>query len=104
MFNEDEINTIKSYSDESYWLVYYYLILNDPTLFGDLDNSIQHYLIPKNAKTQNIKDAYKGFYMDNLITKNDILVPLENVIDNLEEYFNEKYKKEETGEEETEHV
>ena len=104
MFNEDEINTIKSYSDESYWLVYYYLILNDPTLFGDLDNSIQHYLIPKNAKAQNIKDAYKGFYMDNLIAKNDILVPLENVIDNLEEYFNEKYKKEETGEEETEHV
>lgn len=49
--SKDELDIIKGYNDESYWLVYYYLILNDFILFSDLDNSIEHYLIPKNVKT-----------------------------------------------------
>lgn len=99
MFNTDEINIIKGYCDESYWLVYYYLILNDQTLFSDLENSVNKYLIPNSAKTVDVKNAYKEFYIDNLNVKNEILVPLENIINKLEEYFNEKYKKEETDEE-----
>lgn len=107
MFNTDEINTIKGYCDESYWLVYYYLILNDQTLFSDLENSINKYLIPNSTKTVDVKNAYKEFYMDNLNVKNEILVPLENIINKLEEYFNEKHKKEEievVEELENEHV
>ena len=49
--SKDELDIIKGYNDESHWLVYYYLILNDSILFSDLDNSIEHYLIPKNVKT-----------------------------------------------------
>lgn len=40
---KDELDIIKGYNDESYWLVYYYLILNDSILFSDLDNSIEHF-------------------------------------------------------------
>jgi hypothetical protein len=98
MFDSNELDIIKAYTDESYWLVYYYLILNDATLYSDLDNSIQHYLIPKNAKRQDIKDAYKNFYKDNLDSKKEILVSLDNVVDYIDLYFEEKYKKEETEE------
>lgn len=104
MFDTNELNIIKGYSDESYWLVYYYLILNDQNLFSDLEKSITKYLIPKSAKSDDVKNAYKDFYMDNLTVKNDILVPLENVINNLEAYFNEKHKKEESEEVVTEQV
>lgn len=104
MFNTNQINIIKGYDDESYWLVYYYLILNDQNLFNDLENSIKKYLIPQSAKSDDVKNAYKDFYMDNLIVKNDILVPLENVINNVETYFNEKHKKEESDEIETEQL
>ena len=45
MFDSNELDIIKGYTDESYWLVHYYLILNDATLYSDLDNSIQHYLL-----------------------------------------------------------
>lgn len=96
MFNTDEINTIKGYCDESYWLVYYYLILNDQTLFSDLENSVKNYLIPNSAKTADVENAYKEFYMVNLNVKKEILVPLENIVNKLEEYFKEKYKEEET--------
>lgn len=40
---KDELDIIKEYNDESYWLVYYYLILNDFILFSDLDNSKEHF-------------------------------------------------------------
>ena len=98
MFDSNELDIIKGYTDESYWLVYYYLILNDATLYGDLDNSIQHYLIPKNAKKQDIKDAYKNFYKDNLDSKKEILVSLDSVVDYIDLYFEEKYKKEDSEE------
>ena len=68
------------------------------TLYSDLDNSIQHYLIPKNAKKQDIKDAYKNFYKDNLNSKKEILVSLDNVVDYIDLYFEEKYKKEDSEE------
>ena len=99
IFDSNEIDIIKSYNDESYWLVYYYLILHDATLYSDLDNSIQHYLIPKEANKQSIKDAYLSFYKDNLISKNEILVPLSDVEKRLDLYFEEKFKKGKTTEE-----
>lgn len=40
---KDELDIIKEYNDESYWLVYYYLMLNDFILFSDLDNSKEHF-------------------------------------------------------------
>ena len=98
MFDSIELDIIKGYIDESYWLVYYYLILCDSGLYGDLDNSIQYYLIPKKAKTQDVKDAYKKFYKDNLNYKKEILVSLDNVVDYIDLYFDEKYKKEDSEE------
>ena len=90
MLDEEHIEKIKNYDDESYWLVYYYLIKKDLLLYLDLEKSIERYLIPRNAKGT-ISIAYKNFYLDNLRKKNDILVDLNEVEDLVNIYFDEKY-------------
>lgn len=95
MFDSDDIDIIKGYDDESYWLVYYYLILNDSTLYSDLENSVNQYLVPKSAKTASVKTAYKDFYINNLSAKKEILVSLDKINEKLDEYFIEKFKKDE---------
>lgn len=92
MFSSDEIEIIKANDDESYWLVHYYLILNCDDLFNDLENSIEYYLIPKSADNDDIKAVYKNFYMDNLKVRNNILVSLNDIKSNIEQYFKEKDK------------
>lgn len=94
MFFNCEIDTIKNYDDESYWLVYYYLILYDKSLFDDLENSVRKFLIPSSAKDETIKNSYMNFYKDNLTQKNEILVSLDKIHDVIEEYFKIKYSKE----------
>lgn len=99
LFYIDEINTIKGYDKENYWLVYYYLILKDEALYADLENSIVRYLIPKSA-TGDVINAYKEFYFENLNAKNDILVSIDKISSKIDEYFKEKYLKETSDESE----
>ena len=97
MFSGNELDVIKCYDNEIYWLVFYNLILNDDSLYSDLENSIKKYLVPKNAKNT-VADAYKEFYLENLMAKNKILVDLDKIDDKLTNYFSDKYKNRETEE------
>lgn len=62
-------------------------------MFNNLENFANQYFIPKSAKSVNVKDAYKDFYIDNLSTKKEILVSLDKFNEKLDEYFEEKYEK-----------
>ena len=90
MFNSNEMSIIKNYNDESYWLVFYYLILNDEDLYNDLENSVLNYLVPKSASV-GVSVAYKEFYFENLSLKNEILVGLNKIDEEIEDYFRIKY-------------
>lgn len=94
-FNNEQIQKLKDIQDcEEYWLVHYYLIMNDFDLFSNLENSISTYLIPKNATDSVLKECYKEFYYDNLSVKNEILVSLDKIKEKLKEYFKLKDEKE----------
>lgn len=91
LFDDEEISIIKGYTEEAYWLIFYYLILNNETLYLDLENSIDKYLIPKNAISPDIVACYKSFYSKNLENKKEILLDFDTVKNNLDDYFNQKY-------------
>ena len=92
LFTEENLNIIKHYDEEKYWLVYYYLILKDADLYANLENSIIKYLIPKSASKPEYIDCYKEFYYKNLSSKTDILLDFDKVKTNIDEYFKIKYK------------
>lgn len=92
LFTEENLNIIKDYDEEKYWLVYYYLILKDADLYANLENSIIKYLIPKSASKPEYIDCYKEFYYKNLSSKTDILLDFDKVKTNIDEYFKIKYK------------
>ena len=103
LFDQQTINELKALKNEDYWLAFYYLILNDEKLYTDLENSVVNYLIPATAK-RNLKEQYKKFYENNLIRKNEILVNLDNVKVELNEYFKVKDKRAPKSAEETEKI
>lgn len=92
LFTEENINIIRDYDEEKYWLIYYYLILKDADLYSNLENSIIKYLIPKSAREQEYIDCYKEFYYKNLSNKTDILLDFDKVKINIDKYFKIKYK------------
>ncbi|MEG1506934.1 MAG: hypothetical protein RR294_06895 [Bacilli bacterium] len=92
LFNDEELDVIKTYNDESYWLEYYYLILTDEVLYSDLQNSISKYLIPKKAINPEIIDSYQKFYSINLTEKRNILLEFSEVKNELDEYFRKKHR------------
>lgn len=92
LFTEDNLNIIKEYDEERYWLVYYYLILKDEKLYANLEKSVIRYLIPKSANKSDCIDCYKEFYYKNLYNKTDILLDFDKVKTNIDEYFKAKYK------------
>lgn len=100
LFDDSEISIIKSYDEEKYWLVFYYLILLDSNLYSDLENSIMRYLIPKNASNHDSINAYKNFYLSNLSQKNEILIDLDKIEESLNDYFKLKNKLRNIDEEE----
>ncbi len=91
MFETEEINIIKNYADEEYWLEYYYIILNDSDLYLDLENSVMKYLIPEKASRHDMILPYKNFYMKNLSHRRNILYDIHEVSNVIEEYFFVKY-------------
>lgn len=92
MFSEKQIKMLKDVSnyDEEYWLIYYYLIMNDKDLFNDLEKSISTYLIPRSVKKSKIETNYMKFYMDNLTARNEILVPMNTIQNELNKYYSIK--------------
>ena len=95
IFMDEQIQYLKDTDnfDDEYWLVYYYLIINDSNLFNDLENSILKYLIPSNTTSPELVSIYKEFYLDNLSSKIEILVPINKIKDKLNEYYSIKDKK-----------
>ncbi|MDD7795897.1 hypothetical protein [Clostridium sp. 'White wine YQ'] len=91
LFENEEINILKSNQDEKYWFQNYHLILCSPDLLGDLENSINRYLIPDNAKEKENdkpnkvakkacqKKSYMDFYKENLELRNFIIRDISDV-------------------------
>lgn len=94
LFSLTEVDAIKEIEDEEYWFVFYNLILNDVTLFSDLENSINKYLIPnKSREGRNpTNNNYLSFYKSNLENRIDILNSIEELVSEINEYLCLKWK------------
>lgn len=94
LFSSVEIDVIKGWEQEEYWFVFYNLILNDNTLFSDLDASINKYLIPsKSRESRNpTNDNYLSFYKSNLENRVDILNSIEELIIVIKQYLRLKWE------------
>lgn len=90
-FSSDQIEFLKQQKKEELWFQNYHLILCTQELFDDLDNSISEYLLPSFAKKNVQKDAYKDFYRNNLQAKKAIVMSIDEVGEELQEYLNIRF-------------
>ncbi|KJS75640.1 MAG: hypothetical protein JL56_07445 [Desulfotomaculum sp. BICA1-6] len=90
LFSERDIGTLKEIDDEQYWFQNYHLILYTPDLKVDLENSINKYLMPKNANKPKQKNSYMEFYKDNIGLEKSIIRDIPDVTDEIINYLNLK--------------
>ncbi|KYH30444.1 hypothetical protein CLTEP_26570 [Clostridium tepidiprofundi DSM 19306] len=107
LFGSVDIDKLKANDDEKYWFQNYHLILYSPDLLADLENSIDMYLIPINAKEQENdkpskktkkacqKKSYMDFYKENLGLKNSIIRDIPDVHAEIEDYLRLKIEENE---------
>lgn len=109
IFQSVDINTLKINHDEKYWFQNYHLILYSADLLDDLENSIEKYLIPINAKEQESdkprrkekkaiqKKSYLNFYRKNLELKNSMIRDISDVQTEIEDYLQLKIQESEAA-------
>lgn len=89
IFESEDIDVLKTNTDENYWFQNYHLILYSSDLMNDIENSIDKYLIPVNATTSQ-KISYMAFYKDNLLLNNSIIRDIPDVQAEIVEYLRQK--------------
>lgn len=100
LFSEQQYQQLKNFTDEKYWLQNYHLILNRAELNGDLETSINTYLIPKKCFAANTatyiarKQNYYNFYYDNLVAGRTIIVDPEDMSTAIDMYLNCRFTEE----------
>lgn len=109
IFGSEDINRLKINDDEKYWFQNYHLILYSADMLADLENSIEKFLIPINAKEQvsdkpsrKVKKAiqkksYLNFYKENLELKNSIIRDISDVQTEIEDYLKLKIQESEAA-------
>ncbi len=109
LFGCDDINKLKTYDDEMYWFQNYHLILYSSDLLSDLENSIEKFLVPINAKEQMNdkpprkakkaiqKKSYLNFYKENLESRSSIIRDISNVQEEIEDYLTLKIQESESA-------
>ncbi len=98
IFESADIDILKANDDEKYWFQNYHLILYSPDLLSNIKNSIDKYLIPKNAKKKvDQKTSYMDFYKENLELKNPIIRDILDVRVEIEEYLTLKIEESEAA-------
>jgi hypothetical protein len=99
IFDSEDIEILKATDGEKYWFQNYHLILYTADLLADIENSIDKYLIPINAKEKVDdkpakrrkkalqKKSYMDFYKGNLGLENSIIRDISDVQDEIEDYL-----------------
>lgn len=87
VFGIADIDVLKTKDDESYWFQNYHLILHTEELLDDLENSINKYLMPVEAKREKQKKSYMDFYKENLTLKKWIIRNIEDVNTEIQKYL-----------------
>ncbi|WP_215727449.1 hypothetical protein [Rossellomorea vietnamensis] len=87
LFEKKDIDILKNMGEEQYWFQNYHLILYTADLRGDIDNSIERYLIPKSANKENKKKSYRRFYKKNIESGISIIKDIQGVLDAINEYL-----------------
>lgn len=87
VFEKKHIDKLKENEEEKYWFQNYHLILYSSDLLVDLENSIDKYLIPVNAKKELQKQSYMKFYKENIGLNNAIIRDISNVQVEIEDYL-----------------
>ena len=103
ILSEQDINILKTITDESYWFQSYHLILYSSDLLSDIDNSIMTYLIPKkclptaneSSTNCNRRQTYMEFYKENLTLGNALIQDIEDVEMTIHEYLDLRFEEEE---------
>lgn len=98
IFEIDDIDYLKTLSDEQYWFQNYHLILCCAGLNNDLEESIEKYLVPQKVKLaycdkQNKlqkRQSYIDFYKKNLENGKYIIRNISNVKGEIIDYLNLK--------------
>ncbi len=102
LFTEDEVSKLKEMDNEKFWFQNYHLILYRVELYGDLENSVNRYLIPEKATKAIQKETYKDFYIENLMSRKSFVRDILEVNEEIDNYLELKYEESEAQFEEGE--
>lgn len=95
IFEKEDIKLLKENFDKKYWFQNYHLILYSEDLKNNLEDSINDYLIPKNATSDKQKNTYYEFYSKNINANNTIIRDISNVNEEIDCYLNLKIEENE---------
>ncbi len=95
LFGQEEISYLKNLTDEKYWFQNYHLILYNPELMSNIEDSIEQFLIPKkillplcNKKNkQDKREAYMEFYKTNLENGKAMIRDIPHIKETISEYL-----------------
>ncbi|MDD3415796.1 MAG: hypothetical protein PHY47_17615 [Lachnospiraceae bacterium] len=88
LFSQDEVDYLKTLTEEQYWFQNYHMILYRQELLQDIENSIELFLIPDAVKLVHCNNkqnqlrrraTYLSFYKDNLQAGNPIIRDISDV-------------------------
>ena len=91
-FNSKQIDILKRNDSEDAWFLNYHLILFCQELYAQLENSIDKYLMPEYAKKEAQKKSYKDFYMKNLQDKNMMIMDVDDICEEIQEYLDIRFE------------
>lgn len=91
-FSVEQVERLKQQKGEELWFQNYHLIMHTQDLFNNLDDSINEYLLPGFAKKDLQKNTYRDFYRKNLQAKKDIVIPIDEVGEELHEYLDIRFE------------
>lgn len=90
LFNEDQINILKSNTNEDQWFLNYHLILFDSNT-EKLEDNIRKFLIPKQALEKKIKEEnYLNFYKQNIENCISLIKDVESIENGIQDYIDLK--------------
>lgn len=78
LFENSDYQKLLQIDNEEYWFVHYNLIILKPQLYGDIDDAIDKYLVPKKAANGS-ESKYHEFYKINIDNNISILNSVEQV-------------------------
>ena len=78
LFESSDYQKLLQIDNEEYWFVHYNLMILKPQLYGNIDDAIDKYLVPKKAANGS-ESKYHEFYKINIDNNISILNSVEQV-------------------------